>query len=171
LQEEWLNARGAIARFDRNTIEIRVLDIQECPAADLAICGLAVGALRGLVDGAFETFAEQKSWPAERLAEILLAAIRDGEQAVVRDTEYLKLFGMQSVSATIGDVWRHIDKCVADRMGRTPETDQALEVILREGPLARRILRSLGNRTGDRHAQSRIYCRLCDCLERGEMFQ
>ena len=31
LRHEWLNARGAIARFDRNTIEIRVLDVQECP--------------------------------------------------------------------------------------------------------------------------------------------
>ena len=38
LQHEWLNSRGAIARFDRNAIEIRVLDIQECPVADLAIC-------------------------------------------------------------------------------------------------------------------------------------
>src|SRR5690606_17301416 len=37
LQDEWLNSRGAIARFQRNAIEIRVLDIQECPAADLAI--------------------------------------------------------------------------------------------------------------------------------------
>ncbi len=40
LQFEWLNARGAIARFDRNTIEIRVLDVQECPRADLAVCAL-----------------------------------------------------------------------------------------------------------------------------------
>jgi glutamate---cysteine ligase / carboxylate-amine ligase len=31
----FLNSRGAIARFDRNAIEIRTIDIQECPAADL----------------------------------------------------------------------------------------------------------------------------------------
>ncbi|MBL8851852.1 MAG: hypothetical protein JNG89_19425, partial [Planctomycetaceae bacterium] len=37
LQEEFLNARGAIARFSRGSIEIRVIDVQECPAADLAI--------------------------------------------------------------------------------------------------------------------------------------
>jgi len=36
LQHEWLNARGAIARFDRNAIEIRLCDTQECPRADLA---------------------------------------------------------------------------------------------------------------------------------------
>jgi carboxylate-amine ligase len=170
LQEEWLNARGAIARFERNTIEIRVLDIQECPAADLAICGLAVGTLRGLADGRFGSLAEQQAWSAERLAEILLATIRDGEQAVVRDTEYLRLFGMQAASATVAEVWRHINQCVADRSGRTPETDRALDVILREGPLARRLLHRLGNRADDRHAQAREYARLCDCLSRGEMF-
>ena len=32
-----MNSRGAIARFDRNAIEIRVIDVQECPKADLAI--------------------------------------------------------------------------------------------------------------------------------------
>ncbi|MGB3646979.1 MAG: glutamate-cysteine ligase family protein, partial [Desulfobulbales bacterium] len=37
LRDEWLNARGAIARFDRNAIEIRIIDIQECSKSDLAI--------------------------------------------------------------------------------------------------------------------------------------
>ena len=37
LRDEFLNARGAIARFSRGAIEIRVIDVQECPAADLAI--------------------------------------------------------------------------------------------------------------------------------------
>jgi gamma-glutamyl:cysteine ligase YbdK (ATP-grasp superfamily) len=52
LQHEWLNARGAIARFDRNTIEVRVLDVQECPQADLAICAAIVAVLRAMTDGA-----------------------------------------------------------------------------------------------------------------------
>ena len=42
LQFEWLNSHGAIARFDRQTIEIRVLDAQEHPGADLAIAQLVV---------------------------------------------------------------------------------------------------------------------------------
>jgi gamma-glutamyl:cysteine ligase YbdK (ATP-grasp superfamily) len=170
LQEEWLNARGAIARFERNTIEIRVLDIQECPAADLAICGLTVAALRALVDGRFTTLAQQQAWPAERLAEILLSAIRDGEQAMVRDTEYLRLFGLDASSATLADLWRHINDRVADRPGRTPETDEALQVILQQGPLARRLLRALGGESPDRAALTQVYGRLCDCLSRGEMF-
>ncbi len=170
LQEEWLNARGAIARFERNTIEIRVLDIQECPAADLAICGLAVGTLRALVEERFCTLAQQQAWPAERLAAILLAAIRDGEQTIVRDAEYLALFGLNAESASLADLWRHIHERVADRPGRTPATDQALAVILDSGPLARRILNALGSNVADRAALAGVYARLCACLERGEMF-
>ncbi len=37
LKFEALNSRGAIARFDRMAIEIRILDIQECPKMDIAI--------------------------------------------------------------------------------------------------------------------------------------
>lgn len=170
LQEEWLNARGAIARFMRNTIEIRVLDIQECPAADLAICGLTAGTLRALVEERFCSLAEQQRWPAERLAEILLAAIRAGEQAVVNDREFLRLFGMAATSATLAELWRHIDESAANRPGRTVATDRALHVILAEGPLARRIVRSTGP-SPTRDAIKNVYARLCECLERGEAFQ
>ena len=45
----WVNSRGATARFDRGTIEIRLLDIQECPAADLAIITLIIQVLKWLV--------------------------------------------------------------------------------------------------------------------------
>ncbi|MEJ2491706.1 MAG: glutamate-cysteine ligase family protein, partial [Desulfuromonadales bacterium] len=62
LQEEWLNSRGAIARFDRNAIEIRLLDVQESPYADLAIIQLVVAVLRELVTEAQASYAEQKKW-------------------------------------------------------------------------------------------------------------
>ena len=45
LQHEFLNSRGAIARFDRSAIEIRVLDVQECPQADTAIAALMAAVL------------------------------------------------------------------------------------------------------------------------------
>ena len=48
VRHEWCNARGAIARFDRSAIEIRVLDVQECPRADLAIAALVTAVLRAL---------------------------------------------------------------------------------------------------------------------------
>lgn len=49
LQDEFLNSRGAIARFSRGSIEIRLIDIQECPMADIAIASAVVGTLQALV--------------------------------------------------------------------------------------------------------------------------
>jgi gamma-glutamyl:cysteine ligase YbdK (ATP-grasp superfamily) len=170
LRHEWLNARGAIARFERNTIEVRVLDVQECPAADVAICGLTSAALRALVEERFSSLAEQRSWHAERLAVVLAAAIQDGERAIIHDAEFLSLFGMRAASSSLADVWRHIHKSVADREGRTAATDRALAVTLDEGPLARRILRAVDRRGTSRESLGEIYAQLCDCLAHGEMF-
>ncbi len=38
LDHHFLNSRGAIARFDRGAIEIRVIDIQECPKGRCCSC-------------------------------------------------------------------------------------------------------------------------------------
>jgi len=62
LQHEWLNARGAIARFDRSAIEIRILDMQECPLADLAIATLIIHTLQALVDGLWIDPAHLYQW-------------------------------------------------------------------------------------------------------------
>ena len=50
LRHEWVNARGAIARFDRMAIEIRVLDVQETPLMDVAYAALIVDVLKFLCD-------------------------------------------------------------------------------------------------------------------------
>ena len=62
LEHHFLNSRGAIARFDRNAIEIRLVDIQECPKADIAICVLIIEVLKLLVHGGLAPITEQKEW-------------------------------------------------------------------------------------------------------------
>ena len=94
LQEEWLNSRGAIARFERNTIEIRVLDVQECPQADVAVCALVADVLERLANGHWGDPKLLEAWDTDPLAEMLLSTIRDAEQAVIRDPDYLRLFGI-----------------------------------------------------------------------------
>ncbi len=68
----WVNSRGAIPRFDRGSIEIRVMDIQECPSADLAIVSFVIETLKALVNGKFISHEQQIGWKAESLAEILI---------------------------------------------------------------------------------------------------
>lgn len=48
VQHEWVNSRGAIMRFMRDAIEIRILDTQECIKADVAIAVFIRGVLKRL---------------------------------------------------------------------------------------------------------------------------
>lgn len=166
LQHEWLNARGAIARFDRNAIEIRVLDIQECPAADLAISNLIVETLRRLVAEEWSNTQAQQAFATERLAAILSSVIRDADEAVIDDTEFLRAFGI-SVPTTAGKLWRRL---ATPLLEPTSEYAPALRVILEQGPLARRILKQVANDSSDAGLHD-TYRKLCNCLATGRMFQ
>jgi len=159
LQEEWLNARGAIARFDRETIEIRVIDVQECPAADLAVVAVTVKAIEALTKERWTGLAEQQAWPVAPLAGILGRTMREAEAATIEDARYLATFGLAG-PCTAGDVWRHLAREVL------PEVPAALATMLERGTLARRILRAM---EGGRTIES-VYRELCDCLAEGRVF-
>ncbi|MBW3599357.1 MAG: glutamate--cysteine ligase, partial [Planctomycetes bacterium] len=105
LQHEWLNSRGAIARFDRNAIEVRVLDVQECPLADVAIGAAIAATLMALTEERWTSLAEQQAFAVEPLAELFLAAVRDAERAMIDDARYLRQFGCAGNSATAGELW------------------------------------------------------------------
>jgi len=167
LQEEWLNSRGAIARFERDTIEIRLLDVQECPTADLAILQLVVGVLKQLVAEAWAPWSDQQLWSETALAELLFAVLKEGRQAEIDDSRYLALFGVEAASMTVGDLWRNLAGRVVQ--SRDEEIWGPLRVILEEGPLARRLLAAVGENP-DRDRLAAVYRELCSCLEEGTMF-
>jgi gamma-glutamyl:cysteine ligase YbdK (ATP-grasp superfamily) len=174
LQDEWLNARGAIARFERNTIEIRVLDVQECPQADLAIIWAVVGVLKALCDERVAPLRDQQAWPVEPLYAVFLDVVRDAESAVITDRAYLESLGLNIPSATAGELWQHlIETYVAAKAPgarRAPEYLEPLRHITQHGTLARRILRALNEDTSQAHVAA-LYRTLCNCLAEGEMLQ
>ncbi len=163
LQHEWLNARGAIARFDRNTIEIRVLDVQECPAADLAICRVIANVLSAMTQQRWTSRAAQQSIATPPLVELFLAVIRDGEQTVINNHHYLAQFGVPDRSTTAQELWHHL----AEQTNGSQPHNAFLERILRQGPLSRRIERAID---GDMARVWTVYRQLCDCLAQGKMF-
>lgn len=174
LRHEWLNARGAIARFLRNTIEIRVMDVQECPEADVAICAAVVALLQALVAGRFGPIDAQKAFAIDPLETILLAAIREADEAPIADREYLRFFGFTGPDGTVGELWRRlIDTLFAEGL-LDRRWQRALDVILHEGPLARRLTNAL-QKSGCGPANSQplraLSAELCDCLEAGRMFR
>jgi gamma-glutamyl:cysteine ligase YbdK (ATP-grasp superfamily) len=49
LNKDWVNSRGAIFRFDRRAIEIRIMDEQECVKSDVALSCFLRALLRGIM--------------------------------------------------------------------------------------------------------------------------
>jgi gamma-glutamyl:cysteine ligase YbdK (ATP-grasp superfamily) len=166
LRHPWLNARGAIPKFDQGAIEIRVLDAQECPAADVAIACATVAVLRALVFEVFSDYGGQRSFDIGPLATIFQATRQDGERAVIRDSDYLRLFGFPDRSGTANELWLYLTETLSDAEGLD---SQHLRVILDEGPLARRIVRALGP-DPTREEIAALYRVLCEKLESGESF-
>ncbi len=168
LRHEWLNSRGAIPRFDRGTIEIRVIDIQEAPIADLAVYELVVEALRALVEERFGSYKSQRQWEVAPLASILEATITEGGGARIEDVRYLKALGGRGLGGvTARDLWRHIFSTLSSE--RSFIYDGALESLLSMPTLAERILAALGGDFSP-HRQSEVYRRLTDCLGTGTLF-
>jgi glutamate---cysteine ligase / carboxylate-amine ligase len=167
LQHEWLNARGAIPRFERNAIEIRVIDVQECPQADLAIAAAAVAVIRRLYDTV--PLAAQQAIGTPALARILAACSRAADAAVLEDVGYLRLLGWADGVCTAQALWRFLLQELAETETPPSPWQAPLALILREGPLARRILRRLGD--DFRHSRLvDVYAELCGCLEVGRLF-
>jgi gamma-glutamyl:cysteine ligase YbdK (ATP-grasp superfamily) len=179
LRNEWLNARGAIARFDRSTVEIRIIDSQEGPTADLAVAHAVTCVLRALVAEKWQPLARQKRADTEALNAILLATTRDAEAAVITDSEYLDAFGIRARRASAREVWTHlVETVVAPDPDFAAAWQRAIATILDEGTLGRRIVRTLaGDNPGvaarlglDRERLRLVYASLCDCLRENRIF-
>ncbi|MGA1826254.1 MAG: glutamate-cysteine ligase family protein [bacterium] len=170
LQHEWLNSRGAIPRFSRNSIEIRLIDIQECPCADCAIIAAIVATLKAIIAERWLSFERQKAWHEERLAALLHKVIERGEEAVIDDREYLSAFGLHAHSCHGKELWAHIiENVFSEDERKSALLKIPLTVILQRGTLATRILNALGKNFSKEDILD-VYRRLADCAESGQMF-
>ena len=170
LQHEFLNSRGAIARFDRGAIEIRVLDVQECPQADTAIAALMTAVLKKLCRERWGPVEEIKNIDTGPLADLFLAAIKDADATIIDNQAFLKTVGLAGRGPqTARHIWRHLlESCLTDG-DIDAETVKPVETILEKGCLARRILKALG-KDARREKLHRVYADLCDCLASGRMY-
>jgi gamma-glutamyl:cysteine ligase YbdK (ATP-grasp superfamily) len=170
LRHDWLNGRGAIARFEHSAIEVRVFDVQECPQIDVALAALLMDLAEDLCDRRFPRPSLENQLPTRALAGIFLACIHDADRARIDDTDYLRLLGLTRSHCDAATLWWEI----AERLDRQRSRysgwwRSALEFNLSRGPLARRLLRAVGPRP-DRAALHELYCALCDALAAGKPF-
>lgn len=163
LQEEWLNSRGAIARFERDAIEIRVIDSQECPRMDVAVCHLCSEVVRALTEERYSDSAQQSNVSQDILSRQFLVTIESAEHAPLHP-EIAAAFGFRKKDMTVGQLWREL-------AGRLREAffGKEIETIFSHGTLATRILRSLNGAT-DLDTVLEVYSKLSSCLHDGKPF-
>jgi gamma-glutamyl:cysteine ligase YbdK (ATP-grasp superfamily) len=169
LRNEWVNARGAIARFDRNAIEIRVLDVQETPAMDVAFAELIVEVLKLLCAEQWLDTGGMNRWRTAELGTLLSLAARHGEGAGIGNKHYLRAFGYRGSATELKGLWEHLIETAGKRGSLQAGTGRLLEHYLRHGTLATRIGRAVGLLPA--HAKlTRVYEELCEALAEGRPF-
>jgi gamma-glutamyl:cysteine ligase YbdK (ATP-grasp superfamily) len=169
LRHEWVNARGAIARFDRNAIEIRVLDVQETPLMDVAYAALIVEVLKMLCAEQWLDRARMDAWPTSELGKLLRLCERQAETTGIGDKRYLQAFGFRGSSTELKGLWEHLVEIVSKRGSLDAATERLLEHYLRFGTLASRIGKAVGL-LPSRAKLTRVYEELCEALADGTPF-
>jgi hypothetical protein len=176
LNHFFLNSRGAIARFDRGAIEIRLVDIQECPNADIAIVEMEIATLKAIASGklangnaphSMNEYREfLRNFDTERLASLLAATTRDAEDAVIDWPEFLAVFGMEG-KCTAGDLWKHVFDTVKGDL--TEVSYNVMEQMLARGTLSSALYRALGDAPSRENFVTE-YKKLADCLAHNRLY-
>jgi carboxylate-amine ligase len=169
LRHERINARGAIACFDPLGVQIRVLDVQEAPAMDVAYTALIVELLKLLCAERWLDAAGMNRWRTERLATLLDLAARQGEGAGVAEKSYLRALGYRGSATELKGLWEHLIETVSARGSLDAGAGRLLEHYLRHGTLATRIGKAVGL-VPTRAALHKVYEQLCEALADGTPF-
>jgi glutamate---cysteine ligase / carboxylate-amine ligase len=166
MQAQWMNSRGAIARFDRGSIEIRVMDVQEHPECDLAIAAGVVDVLKWLCNHGPSDARTQRSIGVEPLRSVLDQCILHGDTASVSDREYLRSLGHERggpISAR--ELWRHMLTHATPGFLADP-AHARLRSMVERGPVAKTMLRLMDTRSASptRERLQRLSESLANCL-------
>ncbi len=160
LNKEWLNSRGAVIKFDRKAIEIRIMDEQECVKSDVALSCFIRALLRGILQNP-EDFEYQ---PHRVLVSNLHAVIRDGLNAFVQHPK----------GSTAQQVCEYLYTIAQENASH--EEKRYLGVVkhrIENGSLSDHILKAVTNkvlRTDLEEAVFEVYSTLATCLENNKVY-
>jgi glutathione synthase/RimK-type ligase-like ATP-grasp enzyme/gamma-glutamyl:cysteine ligase YbdK (ATP-grasp superfamily) len=171
IRHEFLNARGAVFKFSRRAMEVRVLDTQECVKMDAAIAAFVRATLKHLARRVLAGRVELP--PHAVLVEDFRATVRDGSTARVAAPH----FAAERDEKGRTDV-RAVLRALLEEARKAARKDEAeyMELVgrvIETGSLSERIRAALRphERASDEEfteAARRVYIELMDCLEANE---
>jgi gamma-glutamyl:cysteine ligase YbdK (ATP-grasp superfamily) len=169
LRHEWVNSRGAIMRFSRRAIEIRILDSQECPKMDIAFAVFTRAVLKAMV-----AMMQQGRLPLPRhrmLVEDFNRVIRGGSRTEVQASHLRAWLGLTRRPPTARQILLGLLRKAETEIPKG-ELDYypLIEHRIITGNLSERIRREIERRKGrgNRRAPaiiSGVYEELAECLE------
>jgi glutathione synthase/RimK-type ligase-like ATP-grasp enzyme/gamma-glutamyl:cysteine ligase YbdK (ATP-grasp superfamily) len=168
LRHEFLNSRGAVLRFARRALELRVLDTQECVRMDAAICVFARAAMQQLTA---EIMSGAMALPPhELLVKDFRTCVSDGSASMVHAPH---LGGSAAALIAVRDVLLGL----LDRAHTVVSEDDAhylddVAEIIQQGSLSERIRARLepfaASADTMREPLREVYRELARCLVRNE---
>jgi glutathione synthase/RimK-type ligase-like ATP-grasp enzyme/gamma-glutamyl:cysteine ligase YbdK (ATP-grasp superfamily) len=172
IRHEFLNARGAVFKFSRNSMEVRVLDMQECVKMDVAIACFVRSALKEIATRILE--GEMPLPPREALVRDFRACVAAGTVARVEAPHLLREAQREDDGGI--DVRRALRELLAMareavRADEAPYLD-LVEKVVQTGSLAERIVSTLEPHVTDEEgftdAARRVYVELSEALRENE---
>lgn len=165
LDSYFVNSRGAIARFDRGAIEIRIADLQESPRADLALASLFVSTLKTLNSERWTDLEFLKTFEAQKLKIILDRGITHGYGGIINDLDFLSVWGLKEKSMRFSELWQYIFSEIKSEMSRWTQLD--VHQLVMRGDIAGLIIRDL--KRGE--ALHNVYHQLAIMLDENLIYQ
>ncbi|WP_165475087.1 carboxylate-amine ligase [Legionella yabuuchiae] len=165
LQYEWLNSRGAIAKFESMCVEIRIIDSQECVDADIAIAH-AIHAILKYWHQNSDLYLE-KPYSSQPLKSVYDAALKHGLSVQVDDLQLLEQWQLPRRRMNLSEVWSMLIERVSTELDLSSQL--ALEHILSHGNLSERMLRACQMNV-NQETLTQVYRQLGHCLIENKMF-
>ena len=139
LQHQWLNSRGAINKFDLQAIEIRLMDIQECPHMDFAIIHFVVAFLKAMVSEKWIDLRSQKMFSEGDLRRVYDA--QNSYLPVVDGKHYLQAMGIDKQRMPLRNLMDYLLNQLSSEIPK--EYHSALEIIMKDGHLSQRLRKTI----------------------------
>jgi carboxylate-amine ligase len=178
LHPEWMNHRAAIPRFSRNCVEIKIIDVQENPILDIAICRFIELIVKGLMNNWWKVNRSLTCFTSTELLHLYNRAIVDAENAMFENIDYLEIFGIREpviakylLRKIYSDICKH--ETIEESM------DKGISMILERGTLGRQIRKvfedSLSVMESSQSIDTeltgiKIFLELASCLQNGKTF-
>ncbi len=165
LRHEWMNSRGAIVRFMRSAIEIRILDTQECVRMDVACAALVIATLKGMT---LKILSGEWNLPDRKaLIADYNATVHAGGRAKVEAPHIKVWLGSRRVRSAAEALRLLAENCA--------EADSYLTLALarlEQGNLSERIRKELarGRTAPSRDRVRGLYSELAECLKGNEIW-